>query len=316
MNSYSCCNVWFKCFLAGIFFSLGCGQAKEDLGAASLVRKLLLQSSIKEAVDRETGQRHIVKLVIGSKHASQLLPQLKNLPKLHELNLAGVKLQKKDFEQLMKISSLECLRLSSGQLTDNDMQYLQPLKGLETLVITHSTITDDGLPYLSTMTELRYLNLSSTKVCGHGFSRLQGLTKLNRIDLSYTDLEDSAMQYFRTYQNLKAFHFSSTCVTEKGLMELVGLQELRDIAPPDDIVGPKLTDAANIKERHELTKERRREKKALWARFWKARLASIKQLKAAGKPVPSAEHIKEIKETIRRYDRRAVGDYPINGILH
>ena len=285
----SFCDICLKCFLSVILFSLGCGQAKDDSAAAAHVRKLLPKSSIKEAIDQETGERHIVKLVLGSKQASQLFPQLKKLPKLRELNLAGVKLQSKDFEHLTELASLESLRLSSGQLTDSDMQHLQPLKGLRTLVITHNTITDEGLPYLSTMTELRYLNLSITKVRGHGFSKLQGLTKLTKIDLSYTDLEDSAMRHFRAYKNLKAFLFNSTRVTEKGLMELVSLHELVDIAPPGDIVGPNHSDSANIKERNELTKERRREKNALWARFWKARLASIEQGNLKGSPAMSLD---------------------------
>ncbi len=176
---------------------------------------------------------------------------LKQLPRLHALNLINTDVTDAGLENLKDLVNFEFLYLIGRKrenLTDIGIAHLKKLKKLKTLWIRDSTITDAGISYLSGMTELRELdlrgsnisdsglthlrgltNLDSLDLCGSkitgtGLADLHGLHKLSKISLSDTHLNDSELVHLQRFKNLKYVELSNTFLTEYCIRNLRGIE--------------------------------------------------------------------------------------------
>jgi mono/diheme cytochrome c family protein len=97
---------------------------------------------------------------------SKAIEQLKNIPSLVDLNLAGLK------------------------LNDSDLANIEPLKNLLRLHLENTPITDAGTAHIKGLTNLRYLNLYNTPITDASVDNLKGLTHLHNLYLWQTKITD------------------------------------------------------------------------------------------------------------------------------
>ena len=109
--------------------------------------------------------------------------QLKSIPSIVELNLAGMQFTPEELANISGLQNLTILNLSRTNVTDDGLAALEKLDKLESLNLFSTGITDAGLSHLSGLKHLHRLYLAETKVTDAGVDTLkQALpdAKINR----------------------------------------------------------------------------------------------------------------------------------------
>ncbi len=122
------------------------------------------------------------------------LQQLKRLPQLRTLYLAGALITDAGVEHLAEITQLEVLNLSATRVTDAGLNHLKALTHLWSLGLDHADVTDAGLQHLRGLTQLQELGLNHTNVTDAGLENLKGLTQLRWLDLRWTKVTEEGVK--------------------------------------------------------------------------------------------------------------------------
>jgi len=103
----------------------------------------------------------------------EALAELKNIPSLIDLNLAGQRLKDDDLKNIADLTNLQRLHLENNPISDGAMAYLKKLVNLEYLNLYNTQVGDSGLENLKGMTNLANLYLWETKVTDEGAANLK-----------------------------------------------------------------------------------------------------------------------------------------------
>jgi hypothetical protein len=125
------------------------------------------------------------------------LEQIRSLPGLHALDLAGSPITDAGLRRLEGLDRLELLGLLGTRVTDKGMEQVGKLSGLRVLVLSETAIADAGLAHLRGLTRLRVLYLDATDISDDGLQHLQGLTALQTLILSRTRVSDAGLKALR-----------------------------------------------------------------------------------------------------------------------
>jgi hypothetical protein len=119
----------------------------------------------------------------ADKPDSALYTQLKAVPSIVELSLAGKQFTPADLANISGLKNLTVLNLSNSNVTDEGLAAVENLDKLTSLNLFSTGITDAGLNHLSKLKNLRHLYLAETKVTDVGVSGLKkelSEVKINR----------------------------------------------------------------------------------------------------------------------------------------
>ncbi len=104
-------------------------------------------------------------------------------PKLYDLDLTGVNMQKSDAELLQYLSNIINLDIhANGELDDSCVKYLSKLNTLQVLIITDLKITDKSLPVLAKLPKLKTLVVRPAKFWTPGQPRMKLRPGLEIVD--------------------------------------------------------------------------------------------------------------------------------------
>jgi mono/diheme cytochrome c family protein len=105
--------------------------------------------------------------------AAKVLPLLKDLKTLTDLNLAGAKITDAQLASLATTPNLTRLHLENTPVTDAGLAHLKGLKNLVYLNLFNTAVTDKGLEHLRGLTSLQKLYVFETKVTDAGIAALK-----------------------------------------------------------------------------------------------------------------------------------------------
>jgi YHS domain-containing protein len=112
----------------------------------------------------------VVNMSLGGKQTTDAeVAEVKNLPKVAQLNLANT------------------------AVTDNGLAAISGLTELTSLHLEKTGVTDAGLAHLKGLAKLEYLNLYGTAVSDAGIANLSGLKNLKRLYLWQTKVTDAGV---------------------------------------------------------------------------------------------------------------------------
>ncbi len=121
-----------------------------------------------------------------------LLPYLKRLPRLRELELSHA--------------------------TDSQIALVKDLPGLTSIRVPSGEVTDAGLTNLEGATDLQELDLfANRQITGAGLAHLRRLTKMMRLNLGCTMVDDAGLRNLTEMKLLVWLDVSQTKVTSRGL---------------------------------------------------------------------------------------------------
>jgi len=136
-----------------------------------------------------------------------LLPYLKRLPRLSELELAHA--------------------------TDSQIAIIKDLPRLTSITAWGGEISDAGLANLEGAADLQMLDLSANMgITGAGLARLRPLKKLTSLKLAFTRVDDAGLKNLTEMKQLRLLDVTRTKVTKRGLQYV---PQVRVIAPDLDL---------------------------------------------------------------------------------
>jgi len=116
----------------------------------------------------------VVNLSLGGKQITDAeVSEVKNLPKVSQLNLANTAVTDAGLANVAGLSELTSLHLEKTGVTDAGLANLKNLSKLEYLNLYGTAVTDKGLANLSGLKNLKKLYLWQTKVTDAGVSALK-----------------------------------------------------------------------------------------------------------------------------------------------
>lgn len=111
------------------------------------------------------------------------------------LNLVGVKLTPKGWQQLNSLKSLEEIIVSESNINDEDLKQLANNKYIKTLSLSAcKQITDACVETLTTMKKLKSIHLAKTKVTDNFLEALANKGSLKELDLEETAITDRGIE--------------------------------------------------------------------------------------------------------------------------
>lgn len=180
------------------------------------------------------GEMRVVTL--NSRNAvDDVLPLLKDLPELRELQIARVPLTPEDLVTIGELRSLVVLRLADCGLTGDETLPLGNLTNVASLNLLKNPLTDRGMRFMNSMKSLQRVDLTGTRIRGEGLRYLASLPQLRELWLSYTLIDDHTIGYCAELKQLQQLHVNQTDVSANGLAKLTDLHWLEGIAVPDRI---------------------------------------------------------------------------------
>ncbi|MDR3402910.1 MAG: hypothetical protein P4L99_10475 [Chthoniobacter sp.] len=109
----------------------------------------------------------------ADKPDAALYAQLKSIPSIVELSLAGMKFAPEDLANIAGLKNLTTLNLSNTNVTDDGLAAVENLEKLSSLNLFSTGITDAGLRHLTHLKNLHRLFLAETKVTDAGVDMLK-----------------------------------------------------------------------------------------------------------------------------------------------
>lgn len=110
---------------------------------------------------------------IDAETAAKVLPLLKDMKTLTDLNLSGAKLTDAQLASLAGDANLTRLHLENTPVTDAGLAHIKGLKNLVYLNLFNTAVTDKGLQQLTGLTNLQKLYVFETKVTDAGVAALK-----------------------------------------------------------------------------------------------------------------------------------------------
>ena len=157
------------------------------------------------------------------------LRNLKNLPKLVELNLIDTSLTDDGLQFIATLPRLTRLQLDGTQISDEGLPALQNQPELVMLGLANSRVTDAGLKHLSGLRKLRELWLSSNDLSGEGLASLKGMSELADLHLGHTRIGDAACRHLAILSGLTSLDLRSTYISDDGLAQFKDLRQLKGL---------------------------------------------------------------------------------------
>ena len=108
----------------------------------------------------------------AEKPDAALYAQLKAIPSIVELSLAGMQFTPTDLANIAALKNLATLNLSKTNVTDEGLAAVENLEKLHSLNLFSTGITDAGLEHLAHLKNLRRLYLAETKVSDAGVAEV------------------------------------------------------------------------------------------------------------------------------------------------
>jgi len=182
---------------------------------------------------------------VGLDKASRLetvLPLLKQLPDLEELNLGNPAVTDANVHALEGLPKLHSLGLMGAPIGDTTIAVMKTFPALRVLNVSGTQVTDAGLVHLRDLTALEYLGLKGTAVSDAGLVHLKGLTGLTNLNLADTKVSDSGLVHLTGMKRLESINLSNDNVSDAGLATLGRLPSLAGL----NVTGTKVTDAGLI----------------------------------------------------------------------
>jgi hypothetical protein len=109
----------------------------------------------------------------AEKPDAALYAELKSVPSIVELSLAGMQFTAEDLANISALKNLTTLNLSKTSVTDEGLAAVENLERLSSLNLFSTDITDAGLGHLTHLKSLRRLYLAETKVTDAGVEMLK-----------------------------------------------------------------------------------------------------------------------------------------------
>lgn len=103
----------------------------------------------------------------------EAIAELKNIPSLVDLNLAGLNISDEDLAGIENNSNLLRLHLENTKISDAGLAHLKNLKNLRYLNLYGTQVSDAGLDNLKELKNLSHLYLWQTKVTAEGAENLK-----------------------------------------------------------------------------------------------------------------------------------------------
>ena len=119
-----------------------------------------------------------------------------------------------------ELPRLDWLFVAGSKATDAGLVNIQGLTQLQTLSLMNTQVTDAGLVDLKTLTGLRRVNLVATKVTDAGLECLKGLNQLQLLILAETNVTDAGLENLKGLTRLQKLDLRDTKVTEAGVNDL------------------------------------------------------------------------------------------------
>jgi len=202
-------------------------------------------------VERQ-GKRVVSASFVKATGIDALVPRLKELPDLEELNLGNPAVTDAHLPALQGLPKLQSLGLMGAAVGDAGIEVLKSLPALKALNLIGTKVTDGGLASLKSLTALEYLGLKATAITDAGLAHLAGLTALTNLNLADTRVGDAGLVSLAGLKRLESINLSNTGVTDAGLAALVRVTSLAGL----NLTGTRVTDAGlvQLKQLPKLTK--------------------------------------------------------------
>ena len=169
---------------------------------------------------------------------SNCLVHLRNLHKLHTLNVSNTGLPDDSFAPLSECHALKRLNLGGCRnITGNGMRHLRNLS-IQTLDVQRTQVGDTGIREIATLSQLSELHLGSCPITSAGLAPL-AQSKLRTLDLEgCIGVSDAGLEHIKTIHTLKTLNLAKTSVGNRGLTALADLSQLEDLS----LEGPSIND--------------------------------------------------------------------------
>jgi hypothetical protein len=154
------------------------------------------------------------------------MEMLAGLPKLARLGLYAASVGDDGLKVLKTLPSLRLLSVGGTRVTDAGLAHIKDLPLLESLGLRGDNITDAGLAQLATLANLNTLNLAETKVTDAGLAHLNDLTRLEVLILTSDDITDAGLAQLASNTNIKGLFLGATRITDAGLIHLRRMSRL------------------------------------------------------------------------------------------
>ena len=166
------------------------------------------------------------------------LQQLRELPGVEYLSLAGRGVTDERLANLHGMSRLETLLLNQTLVSDRGLEHIRGLTR-SCLGIHGGRLTDAALVHLAGLTRLEYLYLTDGGITGAGLVHLRNLDQLLVLDLSKQPLADAGLKNLAGLTTLEELHLDGGRLSGSSLAELRTLTRLRVL----NLAGNPLDDA-------------------------------------------------------------------------
>ncbi|MBN2380831.1 hypothetical protein JXM67_13615 [candidate division WOR-3 bacterium] len=180
------------------------------------------------------------------------LAQLKDLDKLHTLDLRNIWIGEAGLAVLEGLSNLEVLLLEDPCVYDRQLVHLESVSNLRKLMLRDDwNLNGWGLKYLRNLTKLEELDLSGCFYMDHEnlweeepleVRYIPKLPKLERLSLANTHLRDRSLKHISKLTNLIQLNLGNNPITDKGLKHLQKLTELTSL----DLSSTDVTDTGLV----------------------------------------------------------------------
>ena len=166
------------CFLGASGFTAGAEDEKHDAGPpptaeeTKAVEELSKRGVRADQLAAGINWRYVNFRGVDKPDAA-VYAQLKSIPSIVELSLAGMQFTPGDLANVAGLKNLATLNLSKTNVTDDGLAAIENLEKLSTLNLFSTGITDAGLDHLAQLKNLRRLYLAETKVSDAGVEKLK-----------------------------------------------------------------------------------------------------------------------------------------------
>jgi hypothetical protein len=136
-------------------------------------------------------------------------------------HIEGVKvLGEADLECLKDLPRLHKVNLDGARVSNEALRHLEGLNRLQWLSLANTHVGDEGLEHIKDLIELRDVKLNNTKVTDAGLGKLVGLRRLWRLELDDTQVTDNGLDHLKEMHSLSHLRVARTHITVEGIVGL------------------------------------------------------------------------------------------------
>ncbi len=144
-------------------------------------------------------------VVLPSKHANELIPELYKLPGIEELRLRNFRITSEAMDGLVKMPHLEVLYLEGVEYSLDEFRQLAKSESLRTLSLLGTSVSDEILKQCRHFDRLERIYLHKPKVTNEGIAALGDVTNLRELELNWlpTSISDQGLEPLGQLPNLE-----------------------------------------------------------------------------------------------------------------